>query len=177
MVTEITLEEIKEKIRNVPDFPRKGIQFKDITTILKQAEYFSFLVNTIADAYKDQQITKVVCIESRGFILGGAIAAKLGAGFVPIRKPGKLPAETFSVKYSLEYRTDRMEIHKDALSNQDVVLLHDDLLASGGTATGALNLLNHFDLKKVYLNFVCELDFLNGRQVLKNYDLSSLIHF
>jgi adenine phosphoribosyltransferase len=177
MITDITIAEIKEEIRNIPDFPKKGIQFKDITTILRQPEYFSFLVDTIADAYKDSQITKIVCLEARGFILGGAIAAKLGAGFVPIRKPGKLPADKYSVKYSLEYGINSLEIHKDALNQNDVVLLHDDLLATGGTATAAIKLLNNFNLKKIYLCFLCELNFLNGRERLKSIDVSSLIHF
>ncbi len=177
MITDITIAEIKEEIRNIPDFPKKGIQFKDITTILKQPEYFSFLVDTIADAYKDSQITKVVCLEARGFILGGAIAARLGAGFVPIRKQGKLPAEKYSIKYALEYGIDSLEIHRDALSQNDIVLLHDDLLATGGTAKAAIKLLNNFNLKKTYLCFLCELNFLNGRERLTNYDISSLIRF
>ncbi len=177
MVQEITLETIKEQIRNVPDFPRPGIQFKDITTVLKQPELFSFLVDTIADIYKNCNITKMVCIESRGFILGGAIAAKIGAGFVPIRKAGRLPADTFSVNYALEYGSDGIEMHRDALNNEDIILLHDDLLATGGTAIAAIDLLSKFSLKKIYLNFLCELDFLNGRRVLKNYEISSLIHF
>lgn len=176
MIENITLQDIIHEIRNVPDFPRKGIQFKDITTVLKQADHFSFLVDTISDIYYDKKISKVVCIESRGFILGGAIAAKLGAGFIPIRKPGKLPAETYSVEYSLEYGSDRIEVHKDALDTDDTVLLHDDLLATGGTALAAIQLLSSFQIKKLYMNFLCELDFLKGRQVLKNYDISSIIH-
>lgn len=177
MITDITIAEIKEEIRNVSDFPKKGIQFKDITTIIKQPEYFSFLVDTIAEAYTDCQITKVVGIEARGFILGGALAAKLGAGFVPIRKRGKLPAETYSISFDLEYGIDSIEIHKDALCKNDVVLLHDDLLATGGTTAAATKLLNNFDLKKIYMCFLCELNFLKGREKLKNYDISSLIHF
>ena len=177
MITDISIAAIKEEIRNVSDFPKKGIQFKDITTILKQPEYFSFLVDTIVDAYKDCQITKVVAIEARGFILGGALAAKLEAGFVPIRKQGKLPAEKFSRTFALEYGFDNIEIHKDALSKDDVVLLHDDLLATGGTTNAATKLLNNFDLKKIYICFLCELNFLKGREKLKNYDISSLIHF
>lgn len=177
MAANINLEEISKDIRTIPDFPKKGIQFKDITTILKNPEYFSFLVDAIADPFIDKGITKVACIESRGFILGGAVAVKLNAGFVPIRKPGKLPAEIYSVKYSLEYGTDSIEIHKDALRSDDIVLLHDDLLATGGTAMAAIKLLSYFNLKEIYPSFLCELDFLNGRQVLKNYDISTLIHF
>lgn len=176
MITDITIEEIKQEIRNVSDFPKQGIQYKDITTILKQPEYFSFLVDTMANAYEECEITKVVAIEARGFILGGALAAKLGAGFVPLRKPGKLPADKFSVNFALEYGMDSIEIHKDALNRNDVVLLHDDLLATGGTTSAAIKLLNHFDLKKIYICFLCELNFLKGREKLKNYDISSLIH-
>jgi adenine phosphoribosyltransferase len=177
MTTEITLEQIKSQIRNIPDYPKKGIQFKDITTVLKQPELFGFIINTISNLYKNAGITKVVCIESRGFILGGAIAAKLNAGFVPIRKPGKLPAETFKKSYQLEYGTDSIEIHKDALSSKDIVLLHDDLMATGGTSLAAISLINNFDIKKIYINFLCELDFLHGRDVLKGYEVTSLIHF
>ncbi|MGD2035063.1 MAG: adenine phosphoribosyltransferase [Bacteroidales bacterium] len=176
MIKEITSEEIREEIRNIPDFPKNGIQFKDITTVLKQPDLLSYLVDSVVDLYKDKQISKVAGIESRGFILGGAIATRLGAGFVPLRKPGKLPAETYSVSYSLEYGTEGIEIHKDALSSDDIVLLHDDLLATGGTARAAIELLHNFHLRKIYVNFFCELDHLNGRQVLKNYDISSLIH-
>jgi adenine phosphoribosyltransferase len=177
MNAEITLDKIKSQIRNIPDYPKAGIQFKDITTVLKQPELFGFIVNTVSNLYINNGITKVVCIESRGFILGGAIAAKLGAGFVPIRKPGKLPAETFKKSYQLEYGTDSIEIHKDALSSGDIVLLHDDLMATGGTSLAAISLINNFNVKKIYINFLCELDFLRGRDVLKGYEISSLIHF
>jgi adenine phosphoribosyltransferase len=177
MKPEITLDRIKEQIRNIPDYPKVGIQFKDITTVLKQPELFSFVVTSIADLYKNSGITKVVCIESRGFIFGGAIAAKLNAGFVPIRKPGKLPAEKYSKSYQLEYGVDSIEIHKDALISDDIVLLHDDLMATGGTSLAAISLINNFNVKKIYANFLCELDFLNGRKVLEGYEVSSLIHF
>jgi len=177
ITTEITLDQIKDEIRNIPDYPKQGIQFKDITTVLKRPELFGFIVETIASLYKDSGITKVVCIESRGFILGGAIAAKLNAGFVPIRKPGKLPSEKYSKSYQLEYGVDSIEIHKDALTSDDKVLLHDDLMATGGTSLAAISLINNFNVKKIQVNFLCELDFLNGRQVLKGYEVSSLIHF
>jgi adenine phosphoribosyltransferase len=176
-VGEITLDLIKTEIRNIPDFPKKGIQFKDITTVLKQPELFSFLIDELTKKYIGRGITKVVCIESRGFILGGAIADRLGAGFVPIRKPGKLPGEVISKEYMLEYGTDRIEIHKDALLSSDVILLHDDLLATGGTARAATELLKCFDPAKIYISFFCELDFLKGREKLKNYEITSLIHF
>ena len=176
MIQELTLDLIKEQIRNVPDFPKPGIQFKDITTILKQPEYFSFLVDTIVEMYKTSTITKVVGIESRGFILGGAIASKLDAGFVPIRKPGKLPAAKFSKKYTLEYGTESIEIHQDALGTDEIVLLHDDLLATGGTALTAIGLLNIFKPKKIFVNFLCDLEFLKGMDTLRSYNVTSLIH-
>ncbi|MBN1952636.1 MAG: adenine phosphoribosyltransferase [Bacteroidales bacterium] len=173
----MSLELIKNEIRNIPDFPTPGIQFKDITTVLKQADLFSFLVDTLAEIFQDKGITKIACIESRGFILGGALAGKIGAGFVPIRKPGKLPAETLRREYSLEYGTDAIEIHKDAIIPGDVVLLHDDLLATGGTASAAVALLKGLDPSKICLSFLCELDFLEGRKHLQEYEVSSLIHF
>jgi adenine phosphoribosyltransferase len=126
--------------------------------------------------YKDQGITRVVGMESRGFILGSAIAYKLNAGFVPIRKSGKLPAAKFTKKYSLEYGSETIEIHQDALNIHDHILLHDDLLATGGTAKAAISLINIFKPEKIYVNFLCELDFLHGREKLKPYDISSLIH-
>lgn len=172
------LEQLKSAIRNIPDFPKKGIQFKDITTVIKQPHYFSLVLDRIANHYKNRQITKVVAIESRGFISGGALAYVLGAGFVPVRKPGKLPAETHSIKYELEYGTDSLEIHKDALSPDDVVLLHDDLLATGGTALAAIDLLKLFHVKTIYVNFIVELEFLKGRRRLSPpYDLFSLVQF
>jgi len=177
MVQEITLDLIKEQIRNIPDFPKPGIQFKDITTVLKQPELYAFIINSIAAKFSDKGITKVVCIESRGFILGGAIATLIGAGFVPIRKPGKLPAATYKKKYALEYGSDSIEIHQDALSSKDVVLLHDDLLATGGTANAAIALINNFNPKEIFLSFLCELDFLHGRIALGDYKVHSLIHF
>lgn len=176
MIREITLEAIKEEIRTIPDFPKQGIQFKDITTVLLVPGYFNFLVDSISQLYKDSAVTRVVGLESRGFILGGAIASKLNAGFVPIRKQGKLPAAKFSKKYKLEYGSNTIEIHQDALKSDDTVLLHDDLLATGGTVQAALGLINTFKPKKIYINFLCELDFLKGRESLKSYDVTSLIH-
>lgn len=175
MIQEITLEVIKDQIRNVPDFPKPGIQFKDITTILKQPEFFNFLVDTITDIYKTHNITKVAGIESRGFILGGAIASRLNTGFVPIRKPGKLPAAKYSKKYALEYGTESIEIHQDAFGINETVLLHDDLLATGGTALAAIELIKIFKPKMIYVNFLCELEFLKGKEALRSYDVTSLI--
>ncbi|MBN1599867.1 MAG: adenine phosphoribosyltransferase [Bacteroidales bacterium] len=173
----MSLEEVKQQIRNVADWPKKGIQFKDITTAVKVPEIFSFLVDTICDIYKDKGITKVVCMEARGFILGGALAYKLGAGFVPIRKPGKLPAKKISQDYILEYGAGSLELHSDAISEVDVVLLHDDLLATGGTALASIKLIQKLQPEKIYISFMCELDFLKGRELLKDYEIASLIHF
>lgn len=178
MITQTDREYLKSYIRNIPDFPKKGIQFKDITTALKEPGVFSMIVSDIFAHYKDLGITKVVAIESRGFITGGAVASKLGAGFVPIRKLGKLPALTFSRQYDLEYGHDSLEIHQDALGQQDTVLLHDDLLATGGTALAAIELLGNFNVRQIYVCFIIELDFLQGRQRLSSYsDVYSLIHF
>ncbi|MGQ1910886.1 adenine phosphoribosyltransferase [Marinifilum sp. RC60d5] len=175
---EARLQEAKNSIRDVIDFPKEGIVFKDITTMLKDEKHLATLVDSLYDQYKDKGITKVVGLESRGFILGTVLAYKLGAGFVPVRKPGKLPAPTYSEKYSLEYGEDEIFIHQDALDREDVVLLHDDLLATGGTAKATINLLDRFAVKNVYLNFLVELDFLNGRDKLATkYDVDSLFHF
>ena len=134
-------------------------------------------IRQIVGFYSDKKITKVVAVESRGFIVGGAVASKLNAGFVPIRKPGKLPSETYSVNYSLEYGEDALEIHKDALKANDVVLLHDDLLATGGTSLAAIKLIKKFGISDVNLCFIIELDFLKGKEKLKPYPIYSLIHF
>jgi len=170
--------ELKNAIRNVADFPKPGIQFKDITTALKDADILRKMSDILYEKYKDQGITQVVGIESRGFILGSILAYKLGAGFVLLRKPGKLPADTFSVEYDLEYGKDKIEIHKDALDSTDVVLLHDDLLATGGSANAAIKLINKFNVKELHTNFIIELDFLEGIKRLDNCKtIFSLIHF
>ncbi len=175
---EVKLQKAKDSIRDVNNFPKEGILFKDITTMLKDEKHLATLVDSLYEQYKDKGITKVVGLESRGFILGTVLAYKLGAGFVPVRKPGKLPAPTYSEKYSLEYGEDEIFIHQDALDNNDVVLLHDDLLATGGTAKATINLLDKFNLKNVYVNFILELDFLKGREKLATqYDVDSLFHF
>lgn len=173
----MTAEEVKLQIRNIPDFPVKGIQFKDITTALQQPECLRWMRDEMVNLYKDKGITKIVGIESRGFIIAPAVAMELGVGFVPIRKPGKLPAETVEISYQKEYGVDTIQIHKDALSAEDVVLLHDDLLATGGTMAAAIELVKKFGVKKVYVNFLIELDFLNGRELLeKGAQVDSLIH-
>ena len=172
------LNRLKNSIRNIPDFPMQGIQFKDITTVLKQPELFSFVVSTIAGNYSEKRITKVVGIESRGFIAGGALAYELGAGFVPVRKPGKLPAPTFSQSYELEYGKNILEIHQDAIVPDDVILLHDDLLATGGTSLAVIELLKQFHVDIIYVNFIIELSFLHGREkFLPDYNIDSLIQF
>ena len=151
-------------LREIKDFPIPGILFYDVTTLFKNAECMKEMLDTLYEMYKDKGITKVVGIESRGFILGGALAARLGAGFVMARKPGKLPAEVMEETYAKEYGTDTIQIHKDAISEDDVVLLHDDLLATGGTMAAAYRLIQKCHAKKSYINFVIELNGLNGRK-------------
>ena len=162
----MSLETLKKNLRTVPDFPKKGILFYDITTLLKNAECFAELADRICEPYKDKGITKVVGVESRGYIMASVIAAKLGAGFVPVRKAGKLPAEVFGVGYDMEYASAKLEIHRDAITEDDVVLLHDDLLATGGTMSAALRLVENTRPKKVYFNCIIELTELEGRKAL-----------
>jgi adenine phosphoribosyltransferase len=171
--------DLKSYIREIPDFPKPGINFKDITTLLKDKEAYGVVVEKMFSVFKEKKITKVVSLESRGFIIGGAMAFLLEAGFVPIRKSGKLPAETISVFYDLEYGTDSIEIHKDALSADDVVLIHDDLLATGGTAMAALQLVNKFHVSKVYFSFLCDLSFIDTqiKQQIREYDPHILISY
>ena len=160
-------DEVKNAIRNVPDFPIPGIQFKDITTALAKPECLKWMRNEIVERYKDKGITKVVGIESRGFILAPAVAIEIGAGFVPIRKHNKLPAETVSVTYAKEYGDDTIQIHKDALGPDDIVLIHDDILATGGSMEAAINLVKKLGVKKIYVNCIIELEGLNGRKYLE----------
>jgi adenine phosphoribosyltransferase len=169
--------DIKSLIRSIPDFPKKGIIFKDITTLLKDKSGLAEALNQLFELAKDRNITKVIGIESRGFILGGALAVKLNAGFIPIRKPGKLPAATVSETYVLEYGTDKIEIHKDAIQPGDKVLLHDDLLATGGTMEAACKLVEKLGGEVVQISFLIELSFLNGREKLKKYEVHSLITY
>lgn len=169
--------QIKDLIRDVPNFPIEGIIFKDITPLLKSNEGYQETLSQLHKLAEGKGITKVVGIESRGFIFGGALAAKLDAGFVPIRKPGKLPSDKLSEEYELEYGTDKIEIHKDSIEPNDVVLLHDDLLATGGTMNAACKLIEKMGAKVVQISFLIELDFLNGRDKLKEYNVMSLIHY
>lgn len=162
----MTVEEVKKAIRNVPDFPIKGIQFKDITTALARHDCLCWMKNEIVRRYKDLGITQVVGIESRGFILAPAVAMEIGAGFVPIRKPNKLPGETLKVLYDKEYGKDTIEIHKDALTPEDIVLIHDDILATGGSMYAAVELVRKAGVKKIYTNCLIELEGLNGKQFL-----------
>ncbi len=147
-------------IREVPDFPTKGISFKDITTLLKDGPALRYVSDLIVEEFSGKKITKVLGIESRGFILGGLLACELNAGFVPVRKKGKLPAEKIAESYLLEYGTDSIEIHRDALSPDDVVLIHDDLLATGGTTNAVLNLVKKVGVTEIYLSFICDLGFI-----------------
>ena len=162
----MTAEEVKALVRNVPDFPIKGIQFKDITTALDNPEGLRWMRDEMVRRYKDLGITKIVGIESRGFILAPAVAMEIGAGFVPIRKPGKLPAETVEVSYAKEYGVDTIQIHKDALTPNDVVLIHDDILATGGSMAAAVELVRNLGVTTIYLNCIIELEGLNGRLFL-----------
>ncbi len=160
-------EILLKNLRNVPDFPIPGIQFKDVSTLFKDADCMQILVDELYEMYKDKGITKVVGIESRGFIVGAALAYRLGAGFVMCRKPGKLPADTKKMSYMKEYGEDTIEIHTDAIEENDVVLLHDDLLATGGSMYAAYKLVKEFNPKQTYINFIIELTIegLNGRAV------------
>ncbi len=161
----MNVQKLKDAIRNVPDFPIPGIQFKDVTTLFKNAECLAELSDGLYEMYKDSGITKVVGIESRGFIMGPILATRLGVGFVPIRKPGKLPSAVYEESYGKEYGIDTIQIHQDALSEGDVVLLHDDLLATGGTMLAACKLVRKFNPQKVIANFIVELEDLKGRNL------------
>ena len=174
----MTLEELKSLVRDVPDFPQKGILFKDITTMLKDKEGLRFAAKLLCERYADKGITKVVGIESRGFIMGPIVAEKIGAGFVPMRKPGKLPANTVSESYAKEYGVDTIEVHVDAIEENDVVLLHDDLLATGGTMYAAYLLAKRFNPKKIYVSFIAELEFLKGRELFPaDVEIDALIKY
>jgi adenine phosphoribosyltransferase len=169
--------DLKQYIRDVPDFPKKGIIFKDITTLLKNPVALKSTLDILYDKVNDLKIDKVVGIEARGFIFGAMLAEKLNAGFVPLRKPGKLPAAVFKQTYELEYGTDTIEIHKDAISKGDRVLLHDDLLATGGTSKAACDLIEKIGGNVIQTLFIMELAFLGGREKLKNYKVDSLINY
>lgn len=174
MNTELLLK----NLRNVPNFPIPGIQFKDVSTLFKNPECLKELTDTLYEMYKDKGITKVVGIESRGFVVGATLALRLGAGFVMCRKPGKLPADTLKESYAKEYGMDTIEIHTDAIDENDVVLLHDDLLATGGSMRAAYNLVQKFGPKKTYVNFLIELaiEGLHGRDAFDaDTDITALL--
>jgi len=169
--------ELADYIRSIADFPKKGILFRDITTLLKDKKAFKKAIDLLADNFKNKKIDYVVAVESRGFILGGAIAYRLGAGFVPVRKKGKLPYKTISVTYELEYGTDVLEMHVDALCKGAKVLIIDDLLATGGTAKAVAQLVEKLEAKIIGIAFLIELTALKGRDNLKSYNVYSLIKF
>lgn len=172
------MEYIKSKIRDVLDFPQRGIVFKDLTTAFKDPRALHIIGWDLSQIYRDKGVTKVVGIESRGFIGGSILAFELGAGFVPVRKPGKLPADTISASYDKEYGKDIIEIHRDAITEDDIVVLHDDVLATGGTMVAAYNLVKSLNPKKIYVNFIVELEFLNGRAALPaDVEVTSLIKY
>lgn len=172
MNTEILIKNLRE----IPDFPKPGILFYDVTTLFKNPECLQGMLDELYEIYKDRGITKVVGIESRGFILGAALAARLGAGFVMARKPGKLPAEVLEETYEKEYGTDTIQIHKDAIEEGDVVLLHDDLLATGGTMAATYRLVMQCQPKEAFVNFVIELKDLNGRKAFdENVEVTTLL--
>lgn len=177
-VRKMSVENLKKAVRNIPDFPIPGIQFKDITTLFQSADHLKELSDILFNTYKGRGITKVVGIESRGFFMGPAVAIKLGAGFVPIRKPGKLPYKVIEERYTKEYGEDAIQIHEDALTPDDVVLIHDDLLATGGTMVAAHKLVKKLGVKEVYINFLIELEGLGGRkQFPEEVEVLSMIKF
>lgn len=168
-------KDLKSYIRSVKDFPKKGIMFRDITTLLINPAALNSTCDQLLKFAEEKKIDKVVGIESRGFMMGTMLAAKLGVGFVPIRKPGKLPAETVSISYELEYGSDSIEIHKDAILPGEKVLLHDDLLATGGTAAAACKLIELLGGTIEQISFIIELSFLSGRSNINKYDVRSLV--
>ena len=170
-------DHLKELIREVPDFPKKGILFYDITTLLKDKVGFAKLIDALSEHYLDREVDLVLGIEARGFIFGPALAYRLNAGFVPIRKPGKLPAETVKWTYDLEYGTDTLEIHKDAIKPGQRVIIVDDLLATGGTANACRKLAQSLGAKVEGMGFVVELDFLSGRKKFDGTEVFSLLHY
>lgn len=171
------MDDLKLTIRDIPDFPKKGIIFKDITTLLQDAKSFTRMIDMIANRYIGQRIDKVVGVEARGFLIGAALAYKLGAGVVLVRKPGKLPSETFSKTYDLEYGTDTLEIHKDAIKPGEKILIADDLLATGGTVAAVVDMVSQLGGDIVECCFMTELEFLDGRKKLPEGKVYSLLQF
>jgi adenine phosphoribosyltransferase len=173
----VSAEDLRAKIREVPDFPKPGILFYDITTLLKDADAFREAIQLLTEPYQDQRVDVVVGMESRGFIFSAPMAYQLHAGLVPVRKLGKLPAETVSVEYALEYGTNTLEVHKDAIAPGQRVLIVDDLLATGGTVHGTIELVQRLEGEVVGLAFLVELLFLKGRERLKGHDIHSVIQY
>jgi len=171
------LKELESLIRDMPDFPKKGIIFKDITTLLRDKQGLKKSIDILVDKYKDEKIDYVVGAESRGFIFGTALAYAIGAGFVPVRKPGKLPGEVFSVEYDLEYGSNTLQIHCDAIEEGKNVLIIDDLLATGGTSKAVLELISKLKANTIGLAFLIELEFLKGRKLLEEYEVYSIIKY
>ncbi|MDP8253920.1 MAG: adenine phosphoribosyltransferase [Candidatus Kaelpia aquatica] len=169
--------DLSSYIREVKDFPKPGIGFKDITTLLKDGSAFSSSIDALYDLIKDYEFDKIVAIESRGFILGAALAYKMEIGFVPVRKKGRLPADTISCTYELEYGQDTLEIHRDALSSNESVLIIDDLLATGGTAAAVASMIKKIGAEVTLIAFLIELEFLGGREKLKGYPITSIIKY
>ena len=168
---------LMDNLRCIPDFPVKGINFRDVTTLFKNAECVKIMLDEFEALYKDKGLTKIVGIENRGFVMASALAARLGCGIVLARKPGKLPSTTIKESFTKEYGVDIIEIHIDAINENDVVLIHDDLLATGGTAKAAYKLVQHFHPKKTYMNFLIEItdEGLHGRDLFKDIELTTLL--
>jgi len=166
-----------DNLRSIPDFPKKGINFRDVTTLYQNAECVKIMLDELEAIYKDKGITKIVGIESRGFIMASALAGRLGCGIVMARKPGKLPSTVIKESFSKEYGVDTIEMHLDSINENDVVLIHDDLLATGGTAKAAYKLVQHFKPKKVYINFIIEIkdEGLHGRDLFEGIELTTLL--
>lgn len=166
-----------DNLRCIPDFPQKGINFRDVTTLYKSGECMKEMLDELEELYKDKGITEIVGIESRGFVMASALAGRLGCGVVLARKPGKLPTTVIKESFSKEYGVDTIEMHLDSINEDDVVLIHDDLLATGGTAKAAYKLVEHFNPKKIYMNFIIEIrdEGLHGRDLFKGIELTTLI--
>lgn len=171
------LNDLKSKIRDVPDFPISGIMFRDITTLLEDTEAFRFVLDHLYDRYRDKKIDRLVAIESRGFIFGGALADRLGCGFVPARKAGKLPADTVEESYSLEYGTATLQLHADAIEKGQKILVFDDLLATGGTLAATAKLVERLGGEIIEIAVLIELSFLKGKDYLKGYPLYSMVEY
>lgn len=173
----MTQQILIDNLRCIPDFPKPGINFRDVTTLFKNAECLRYMLDELEKSYKDKGITKIVGIESRGFVMASALADRLGCGIVLARKPGKLPGDVVKESFSKEYGVDTIEIHTDSITTDDVVLIHDDLLATGGTAMAAYRLVERFNPRKIYVNFIIEItdEGLHGRDLFKGIEMTTLL--